>query len=143
MKFNDEVFLINMYGNNELDNEAVRIFYTSLTTPVTHYDFDLATAQPKLLKQNEVLGDFDVDNYASKRIFIPARDGAQVPVSLVYRKDMFAKDGSNPLYLWGYGSYGATIDPNFSSARLSLLDRGFVVAFAHIRGSQMLAEAVV
>ncbi|MEI5637698.1 MULTISPECIES: S9 family peptidase [unclassified Pseudoalteromonas] len=140
LKFNDDVFLANMYGNNELDNEAVRVFYTSLTTPATHYDFDLTTAKAKQLKQTEVLGDFDVDNYASKRIFIPARDGAQVPVSLVYRKDMFNKDGSNPLYLWGYGSYGATIDPNFSSTRLSLLDRGFVVALAHIRGSQMLGR---
>jgi len=92
------------------------------------------------LKQQAVLGDFNADNYASERIFVEARDGIKVPVSLVYRKDAFKKDGTNPLLQYGYGSYGATMDPTFSSSRLSLLDRGFVYAIAHVRGSQMLGR---
>lgn len=140
LKFNDDAFAAYFYGNDELDNSALRVYYSSLTTPATHYDFDLNTGKATTLKQAKVVGDFNADNYASERIFIEARDGAKVPVSLVYRKDMFKKDGTNPLYQYGYGSYGATIDPTFSSNRLSLLDRGFVYAIAHIRGSQMLGR---
>lgn len=140
LKFNDDAFAAYLYGNNELDNDSIRIYYTSMTTPGTHYDFNLESGEPNILKQNKVLGDFKVENYASERIFVTARDGAKVPVSLVYRKDKFKKDGTNPLYQYGYGSYGATMDPSFSSNRLSLLDRGFVYAIAHIRGSQMLGR---
>jgi oligopeptidase B len=140
LKFNDDAFAAYFYGNNELDNSALRIYYSSLTTPATHYDFDLATGNSKALKQQKVLGDFNPDNYASERIFIEARDGVKVPVSLVYRKDLFDKDGSNPLYQYAYGSYGSTTEPMFSSKRLSLLDRGFVYAIAHVRGSQMLGR---
>ena len=129
-----------MYGNSELDNPSLRVYYTSLTTPGTHYDIDLVNGEKNQLKQQEVLGDFNADNYASERIFIKARDGVEVPVSLVYRKDKFKQDGTNPLYQYGYGSYGATMEPRFSSTRLSLLDRGFVYAIAHIRGSQMLGR---
>ena len=86
------------------------------------------------------MGDFDSNNYASERIFVKARDGKKVPVSIVYRKDKFKKDGTNPLYQYAYGSYGHTIDPSFSVSRLSLLDRGFVYAIAHIRGSEMLGR---
>ncbi|MFC6270132.1 prolyl oligopeptidase family serine peptidase [Pseudoalteromonas fenneropenaei] len=92
-----------------------------------------------MLKQTEVPG-YDPSLYQSERIFITARDGVKVPVSLVYRKDLFKQDGTNPLYQYGYGSYGATIDPSFRSAALSLLDRGFVYAIAHVRGSQMLGR---
>ncbi|ALO41913.1 S9 family peptidase [Pseudoalteromonas phenolica] len=140
LKFNDDAFAAYLYGNNELDNDSIRIYYTSMTTPGTHYDFNLESGEPSILKQNKVLGDFKVENYASERIFVTARDGVKVPVSLVYRKDKFKKDGTNPLYQYGYGSYGATMDPSFSSNRLSLLDRGFVFAIAHIRGSQMLGR---
>ena len=140
LKFNDDAFAAYLYGNNELDNTALRVYYTSMTTPATHYDFDLETGKPTTLKQTKVLGDFKVENYASERIFVDARDGAKVPVTLVYRKDKFKKDGTNPVYQYGYGSYGATMDPRFSSSRLSLLDRGFVYAIAHIRGSQMLGR---
>ncbi len=140
LKFNDDAFAAFLYGNHELSNDAVRVYYTSMTTPATHYDFDLDTGNATVLKQEKVLGDFNVDNYASERIFVDARDGAKIPVSLVYRKDKFKKDGSNPLYQYGYGSYGVTIDPRFSSNRLSLLDRGFVYAIAHIRGSEMLGR---
>ncbi|MBJ2146591.1 S9 family peptidase [Vibrio sp. IB15] len=140
LEFNDTAFSAYLTSNYELDNSKVRIYYSSLTTPGTYYDFDLNTGEPEIMKQTPVLGDFDADNYQSERIMITARDGKQVPVSLVYRKDLFKKDGTNPIYQYAYGSYGHTIEPTFSSARLSLLDRGFVYAIAHIRGSEMLGR---
>jgi oligopeptidase B len=140
LAFNDPVFSANMSGNPETANDVVRISYSSLTTPNSVYEFSLATGKRELLKQDEIIGDFSPANYQSERIFIDARDGKKVPVSIVYRKDMFRKDGSNPLFQYAYGSYGATIDPSFSGARLSLLDRGVVYAIAHIRGSQMLGR---
>ncbi len=140
LSFNDSAYTISTYGNNDLNSDTLRVYYTSMTTPASSYDVNLATGNKTLLKQQKVLGDFSADNYASERIFVTARDGIKVPVSLVYRKDMFKKEGTNPLLQYGYGSYGATMDPTFSSARLSLLDRGFVFANAHIRGSQMLGR---
>jgi len=140
LSFNDSAYTISTYGNNDLNSDTLRVYYTSMTTPASSYDVNLATGNKTLLKQQKVLGDFSADNYASERIFVTARDGIKVPVSLVYRKDMFKKEGTNPLLQYGYGSYGATMDPTFSSARLSLLDRGFVFAIAHIRGSQMLGR---
>ncbi len=140
LEFHDSAFAAYLTGNYELDNTKVRIYYSSLTTPGTYYDFDLNTGEPEVMKQTPVLGDFNADNYQSERIMVKARDGKSVPVSLVYRKDRFKKDGTNPIYQYGYGSYGATIEPTFSSTRLSLLDRGFVYAIAHIRGSEMLGR---
>lgn len=140
LQFHDSAFAAYLTGNYELDNNKVRIYYSSLTTPGTYYDFDLKTGESEVMKQTPVLGDFNADNYQSERIMIKARDGKSVPVSLVYRKDRFNKDGTNPIYQYGYGSYGATIEPTFSSTRLSLLDRGFVFAIAHIRGSEMLGR---
>ena len=140
LSFNDTAYTLSLYGNNELKNNKLRLYYTSFTTPGTHYDVDLNTLDKTQLKQAKVLGDFDSNNYASERIFVKARDGKKVPVSLVYRKDKFKKDGTNPLYQYAYGSYGHTIDPSFSVSRLSLLDRGFVYAVAHIRGSEMLGR---
>ncbi|MFB9142895.1 S9 family peptidase [Vibrio artabrorum] len=140
LEFNDSAFAAYLTGNYELDNSKVRIYYSSLTTPGTYYDFDLSTGKSELMKQTPVLGDFKADNYQSERIMVTARDGQQVPVSLVYRKSLFKKDGTNPIYQYGYGSYGSTIEPTFSSTRLSLLDRGFVYAIAHIRGSEMLGR---
>ncbi|MBU2898256.1 S9 family peptidase [Vibrio hepatarius] len=140
LEFNDSAFSAYFTGNYELDNSKVRVYYSSLTTPGTYYDFDLVTGKPEIMKQTPVLGDFDANNYQSERIMVSARDGKQIPVSLVYRKDKFKKDGTNPIYQYGYGSYGHTINPSFSSARLSLLDRGFVYAIAHIRGSEMLGR---
>ena len=110
-----------------------------MTTPASVYETDLNTRDQKLLKQQEVLGDFSTENYLSERIFAEARDGTKVPVSLVYRKGT-PKDGSSPLLLYAYGSYGITIDPYFSPARLSLLDRGFIFAIAHIRGGSDLGR---
>jgi len=141
LNFNDKAFASYLYGNNELDNAAIRIYYTSLTTPATHYDFNLGSGEAKVLKQQNVLGDFNADNYQSERFFIEARDGKKVPVSLVYHKEKFKKDGTNPLYQYAYGSYGSTREPTFSSNRLSLLNRGFVYAIAHVRGSEMLGRA--
>ncbi|MEF1300910.1 oligopeptidase B, partial [Vibrio owensii] len=113
LEFNDTAFAAYLTGNLELDNSKVRIYYSSLTTPGTYYDFDLNTGESEIMKQTPVLGDFDADNYQSERIMVTARDGKQVPVSLVYRKDLFKKDGTNPIYQYGYGSYGSTIEPTF------------------------------
>ncbi|MFS6537168.1 S9 family peptidase [Idiomarina loihiensis] len=140
LSFRDKAYTLYFYGNKEADNPELRLYYTSMTTPGSHYDVDLNSLDKTLLKQQPVLGDFKPENYASERLFVTARDGAEVPVTLVYRKDKFKKDGTNPLYQYGYGSYGSTSEPSFSSNRLSLLDRGFVFAIAHIRGSQMLGR---
>lgn len=140
LDFKDTAFAAGMYGNNELDNASVRLYYTSMTTPSSVIEYTLEDGKKTVLKEQKVLGDFNSDNYVSERIKVTARDGKKVPVSLVYHKDKFKKDGTNPLYQYGYGSYGATFDPTFSTSRLSLLDRGFVYAIAHIRGSQMLGR---
>lgn len=140
LKFNDPAYLVRLTGNRELDNTAVRLSYSSMTTPMTTFEVDLKNYGKTTLKETQVLGDFNSDNYASERLFITARDGVKVPVSLVYKKTLFKKDGSNPLLQYAYGSYGYTKDASFSNASLSLLDRGFVYAIAHIRGSQMLGR---
>jgi oligopeptidase B len=111
-----------------------------LTTPNSTYDYDMVTKEKKLMKQQEVLGGFNPANYQAERLDATAQDGLKVPISLVYRKGI-QKNGDNPLLLYGYGSYGATIDPYFSSVRLSLLDRGFIYAIAHIRGGQEMGRA--
>ncbi|WP_417761499.1 S9 family peptidase [Shewanella sp.] len=134
--FDGEAYSLHLYGNKELDNSALRLKYSSFTTPTIDYDVDLKTLKLTQLKQQQVLGDFDASKYLSKRIFVKARDGAQVPVTLVYRKDT-KLDGTAPLYQYGYGSYGINIDPTFKPELVSLLDRGFVYVLAHIRGSQM------
>ncbi|TMN43989.1 S9 family peptidase [Pseudoalteromonas sp. S2755] len=140
LTFNDPAYAVYLTGNENLDANAVRIGYQSMTTPASVYDVDLASLDKTLLKQDKVLGDFAPENYQSERIFITARDGIKVPVSIVYRKDKFKQDGSNPLLQYGYGSYGSNVEPTFSISRLSLLDRGFVYAIAHIRGSETLGR---
>jgi oligopeptidase B len=140
LSFNDPAYRVSLYGNNELDTDSIRLYYSSMTTPGSHYNYSLENDNKEILKQTKVLGEFNAENYQSERLMITARDGKKVPVSLVYRKDKFKKDGTNPLLQYGYGSYGSTIDPSFSLARLSLLDRGFVYAIAHIRGSEMLGR---
>jgi oligopeptidase B len=126
--------------NTELDTSLVRYAYSSLTTPTTLYDYDVRTGEQVLLKRDPVLGAFDPADYATEFLFAAARDGAQIPVSLVYRKE-FVRNGSAPLLQYGYGAYGLSLDPSFSSARLSLLDRGFVYAIAHVRGGQEMGRA--
>jgi len=140
ISFNDPAYSASTYGNPEFDTDTVRFYYSSLTTPGSTYDYNMKTRERTLKKQQEVLGgNFSPENYVAERIMAKARDGKEVPVSIVYRKG-FNKDGKSPLLLYGYGSYGATIDPSFSSVRLSLLDRGFAFAIAHIRGSETLGR---
>ena len=140
LKFDDPIFSIRIADNPEVSSDLIRVYYSSLTTPPSVYEYNLISGERELLKQDEVMGDFSPANYRSERIFIKARDGNKVPVSIVYRKNLFKKDGSNPLFQYAYGSYGATIDPSFSGPRLSLLDRGVVFVIAHVRGGQMLGR---
>lgn len=137
--FGEDAYMAYTSTNLEFDTDVLRMGYTSLTTPNTTYDYHLKTREFTMLKQQEVVGGFNSDDYVSERIMVEARDGAKVPVSLVYRKG-FKKDGSQPLLLYGYGSYGASMDPYFSSVRLSLLDRGFAYAIAHIRGGEEMGR---
>jgi len=121
--------------NEEIGVPFVRYTYTSLTTPTTTYDYDVRTGERTLLKQEPVLGGFDATRYATEYLWAPARDGAEIPVAVVYRKG-FRRDGSAPLLQYGYGSYGLSSDPVFGTPQLSLLDRGFVYAIAQVRGGQ-------
>ena len=136
----DPIYGAYFNENPEMDTNKLRIYYSSLTTPGSIIDINLDTLESEVMKQTRVSDTFDSSAYASERVMIEARDGTSVPVSLVYRKDKFKKDGTNPLYQYAYGSYGSTVDPTFRSSWLSLIDRGFVVAIAHIRGGQMLGR---
>jgi oligopeptidase B len=127
-------------ANPEMDSELLRYTYSSLATPATVYDYNMRTREKTLLKRDPVLGDFDPSKYETELLFAPARDGKRIPVSLIHRKD-FVRDGSAPLLLYAYGSYGLSTDPGFSSARFSLIDRGFIYAIAHIRGGQEMGRA--
>jgi oligopeptidase B len=126
--------------NVELDTDLVRYAYSSLTTPTTVYDYNVRTREKTLLKRDPVIGSFDPANYRTEFLFARARDGARVPVSLVYREGV-VRDGSAPLLQYAYGAYGLSTDPSFSSARLSLIDRGFIYAIAHVRGGQEMGRA--
>jgi oligopeptidase B len=139
IEFDEEAYVARISTNPEFDTKILRFSYSSLTTPSSTFDFNMETKERELLKQQEVLGDFDKDNYESKRYFATADDGSQIPVSVVYRKGI-ELDGDNPLLLGAYGSYGSSRDPSFSSTRLSLLDRGFVYAIAHIRGGSEMGR---
>jgi len=121
--------------NPQQDTNVVRFGFASMVTPYTVYDYNMLTAEKKLLKQDEVVGNYDSVNYKSHRLSVKARDGIEVPVSLVYKKSDIPL-GLRPILVYGYGSYGSSVDPSFSYARISLLDRGFIFAIAHIRGSQ-------
>ncbi|WP_312037149.1 S9 family peptidase [Pseudoalteromonas sp. MMG012] len=140
LTFNDACYYAGVGQNPEPGATTVRIYYSSLTTPSSVYDCDLVSGNKVLRKQQEVLGEFNSDDYGCERVFVTSRDGVNIPVSLVYKKASFKKDGTNPLLQYGYGAYGITIDPTFSSTTLSLLNRGFVYAIAHIRGSEMLGR---
>ncbi|KPJ63969.1 protease 2 [candidate division WOR-1 bacterium DG_54_3] len=139
LDFGEETYVAYIGHNPEFDTELLRFGYMSLTTPNSIFDYNMKTREKKLLKQQEVLGDFDPNNYHAERLYATAKDGIKVPISLVYRKGL-EKNGNNPCLLYGYGSYGASMDPYFSSPRLSLLDRGFVFAIAHIRGGQEMGR---
>lgn len=140
LKFNDPSYSLYLSANPEYETSKLNIGYSSLRVPDSIYSVSLKTARKALLKEAEVKGNFEKNNYLVKRLNIKVRDGTSVPVSLVYRKDKFVK-GVNPLFIYGYGSYGQSIDASFSSTRLSLLDRGFVYAISHVRGGQELGRA--
>jgi oligopeptidase B len=127
-------------GNNpEYAMDVLRVGYESMVTPGTEYDYDVATGELTVLKVQEIPSGYDAEKYRTERLKITARDGTEVPVSIVYPKD-FPKDGSAPLFLYAYGAYGYAIPPGFSTGRLSLLDRGFAYAIAHIRGGDDLGQ---
>jgi oligopeptidase B len=139
IEFPEPVYSVSASGNAEYKTNLLRFNYTSLVTPASVFDYDVHTRERELKKQYEVRGGYDASQYQSERIFATAPDGAEVPISLVYRRG-FERNGTSPLLLYGYGAYGHSIDPRFSSDRLSLLDRGFVFAIAHIRGGAELGE---
>lgn len=140
LPFERETYTASPTQNIEFDTKILRYAYNSLGTPASIIDFNMETREKEVKKQTEVLGgNFDPANYEEKRVWATAADGTKIPVSMIYRKGM-KKDGSNPLLQYGYGSYGATMDPYFSSVRLSLLDRGFIYAIAHVRGGQYLGR---
>jgi oligopeptidase B len=137
--FGEETYSAGFHTNPNPDTDIFRYYYTSLTTPASVIDYNMKTREKKVLKEDEVLGGFDKSNYESKRLWAKAQDGTMVPVSLVYRKG-FVQDGTAPLLLYGYGSYGASQNPGFNTAVLSLLDRGFVYALAHVRGGSEMGR---
>lgn len=141
LPFNDSAYVAGLDVNPRQDSDKLRVYYSSLTTPESVYEYDLSHGgQARLLKQQQVAGGFNPDDYCSERLFIDSRDACQIPVTLVYRRDAFQGDGNNSLYQYGYGAYGHTIEPWFDSAILSLLDRGVVYAIAHVRGGEMLGR---
>lgn len=139
LEFGEPAYTAYVHVNRDIESRVLRYGYTSMTTPNSVFDYDMESREKTLLKQDEVLGDFSVENYVTERREAIARDGVAVPVSIVYRVGTNL-DGSNPLLLYAYGSYGVNIDAAFNASRLSLLDRGVVYAIAHIRGGQVLGR---
>jgi len=139
LAFPEPLYTAGLGGNPDFKARTLRFSYTSMVTPGSLFEYDMASRERKLLKQQEVLGGYDPAKYETKRLWVTARDGVKVPLSVVHRKGL-KLDGSNPLWLYGYGSYGMGMSPTFSSARLSLLDRGVVWVTAHIRGGNELGE---
>lgn len=137
--FDEPAYTVHTADNYDFDTDVLRFRYTSLATPLSTYDYDMSKREMVLLKQEKVLGGFERDRYETERVWARAEDGTSIPISLLYRKDQ-RLPGGNPLLLYGYGAYGSSRDPVFSSARLSLLDRGFVYGLAHIRGGQELGR---
>ena len=140
LPFEIETYSVSTTTNIDFDTQMLRYSYQSLATPASLIDFNMKTKEKFVLKEQQVLGGtFDKNNYTEERIWATAEDGTKIPISMVYKKGI-KKDGKNPLLLYAYGSYGVTIDPYFSTTRLSLLDRGFVYAIAHIRGGEDLGR---
>lgn len=137
--FGEPAYTAYISSNPEYNTNTVRYGYTSLTTPGSTYDYDMVTHQKTLMKQREVLGGYNTEDYQTERLYATVKDGTKIPISLVYKKTT-KKGSSTPLLLYGYGSYGSSMDASFSSNRLSLLDRGFIYAIAHIRGGQEMGR---
>ncbi len=135
----EDAFTAEIDENPVMDTEILRYSYESLATAPTIFDYDMTTGKKTLLKQKPVLGGYDRKNYGTRRVYAKARDGTQIPVTLLFRSGV-TNDGTNPIYVLGYGSYGISYDPNFSDHRLTMVDRGFVFALAHIRGGQELGR---
>ncbi len=140
LDFGEETYTSALNINPNPGTDFLRYSFSSLTTPNSIIDYNMKTREKKVLKQDEVLGGFDKNNYESKRLWAKAGDGTEVPISLVYRKG-FVQDGKAPLLLYGYGSYGSSTDPGFRSNIISLLDRGFVFAIAHVRGGSEMGRS--
>ena len=139
VEMSEPTYLAALGDNPEHDTSMVRYVYTSMTTPHSVYDYDMKTRKKVLRKQEDVLGGFLASRYSTERTWATASDGKQIPISLVYRTNL-RKPAGNPLLLYGYGSYGMSLDATFSSPRLSLLDRGFTFAIAHVRGGEELGR---
>ena len=139
LEFPDKAYMAMPTPTPELDTELLRYSYTSMTTPISVYEFNMKTREQKMLKQQEVLGGFRPENYQTERLYAHAYDGTLIPISMVYRKGTRDK-GECQLLLYGYGSYGASMDPGFNASSLSLLDRGFIYAIAHIRGGEEMGR---
>lgn len=140
LEFPDPTYSAGVGANPEFDTETLRFGYSSMTTPGSVFDYNMKTRERELKKQQAVLGEFNSSDYQSERVFATAADGVRVPISLVYKKG-FARNGQSPCLLYAYGSYGHSIDAGFSSTRLSLLNRGFVFAIAHIRGGSDMGRS--
>ncbi|MBN2017815.1 MAG: S9 family peptidase [Candidatus Cloacimonetes bacterium] len=134
LEFPEPIYTAYPAGNPNYDTTTFRFTYESMVTPYTIYDYDMITREKKIMKQQEIPSGYDPSEYRSERVFASAPDGTAIPISLVYKRDLCMKDGSNPLLLYAYGSYGDSMDPYFSTGRLSLLNRGFIYAIAHVRG---------
>ncbi len=139
LQFDEPAYRASLGANLEFDTVTLRFEYTSMKTPQSIYDYNMATRQKALLKREEILGGFDPDHYMTERPFARANDGTEIPISILYRKGM-ERDGRSSLLLYGYGSYGLSIDAAFASPRLTLVDRGFIFAIAHIRGGQEMGR---
>ena len=137
MPFDEASYSAGFGGNPDYAPDAYRVAYSSMVTPTTVYDYHPASGELETLKVQEIPSGYDASAYVTDRLMIPARDGTKVPVSVLRRKD-FARDGSGKLFVYGYGAYGHAIPPSFSTSRLSLVDRGFAYAIAHIRGGDDL-----
>ncbi|MBL4702989.1 MAG: S9 family peptidase, partial [Flavobacteriales bacterium] len=139
IEFNDEAYVAYSGNNFDFDTETLRYSYSSLTTPWTIYDYNMLTKDQDLMKQQEVVGDYDPSKYESKRFMAKADDGTAIPISIVYKKGL-ELNGKNPTVLYAYGSYGSSTDPTFNPNRISLLERGFIWAIAHIRGGEEMGR---
>lgn len=140
LEFEEETYTAWIGNNPEFKTEILRFGYNSLVSPASTFEYHMVTRKRTLLKQQEVVGGYQESDYQSAKIWAKAEDGVMIPISLVYKKSLFKPDGNNPLLLYAYGSYGFSMDAYFSSSRLSLLNRGFVYAIAHIRGGEDLGR---
>ena len=140
IEFEEPAYTASVGNNPEYNSKTLRYIYTSMTTPVSTFDYNMETKAKKLMKQQVVVGGYNAEDYTTERLYATAKDGTKVPISIVYKKGL-VKDGNAPLLLYAYGSYGHSIDAAFSINNLSLLNRGFVYAIAHIRGGQEMGRA--